>query len=89
MITIPIEGNLEDRLKRAAAQAGDEPVLLAQRVLDGNLPLQPPKIEPDPMQQLAALKAFSAGMTAWVSKHVAPGRFADDDRAHLYEGRGE
>jgi hypothetical protein len=89
MLSIPVEGSLEDRLKKAAVISGDEPIALAQRVLDRNLPTQPPNVEVGPQQQLAALQSFSAGMIAWVSKHVPPGQFADDDRERIYEDRGE
>ena len=51
--------------------------------------MQPPKVDADLAQQLAALQSFSAGMSAWVSGHVPPGQFADDDRESIYEDRGE
>jgi hypothetical protein len=89
VLTIRVEGTLEERLKRAAALAGDEPIALAQRVLDRNLPPQHSKKEPDPQQQLDALHSFSAGMAAWVSEHVPPGEFTDDDRERIYKDRGE
>lgn len=87
MLSIQVEGDLEERLKRAAAVAGDEPLALARRVLDRNLPGTAASAEP--LEQLAALESFSAGLGDWVSKNVPPDQFADDDRDRLYRGRGE
>jgi hypothetical protein len=85
MLTIQLDGSLEERLKLAAASRGDEPTALARQVLDRNLP--PTRLSTG--GQLAAIESFIAGMTAWVSENVPPGHFADDDRARIYQDRGE
>ena len=61
--------------------------LLARQVLDRNLP--PAEVGPDSAAQMVAIESFIAGMTDWVSIHVSPGHFADDDRESIYRGRGE
>jgi hypothetical protein len=38
MLTIPVDGQLEDRLKRAAESAGAEPVVVARQLLEEHLP---------------------------------------------------
>ncbi|HET6249734.1 MAG TPA: hypothetical protein VFE47_18740 [Tepidisphaeraceae bacterium] len=38
MLTIELDGQLEDRLKQAAESEGDDPQALARRVLEENLP---------------------------------------------------
>ena len=38
MVTIQVDGQLEERLKRAAKSAGAEPQAIARRVLEENLP---------------------------------------------------
>ncbi len=79
MLTIQVDGTLEQRLKQAAADAGDEPAMLARQVLDLNLPVS---VAPaNAAAQLSAIESFIAGMSAWVSKNVPAGNFADDDRA--------
>jgi hypothetical protein len=87
MLTIQVDGSLEERLKQAAASRGDEPTALARQVLDRNLPLG--EARADPGKQIAAIESFIAGMTDWVSKNIPPGHFADDDRESIYQGRGE
>jgi hypothetical protein len=87
MLTIQLDGPLEERLKLAAARRGDEPTALARQVLDRNLPIA--DVRADAAIQLAALESFIAGMTDWVSKNVPPGHFVDDDRESIYQGRGE
>jgi hypothetical protein len=86
MLTIQLDGPLEERLKLAAASRGDEPTALARQVLDHNLP--PAQTKPNG-DQIAAIESFIAGMTEWVSENVPPGHFADDDRARIYQDRGE
>jgi hypothetical protein len=87
MLTIQLDGSLEERLKLAAATRGDEPTALARAVLDRNLPQA--QGQGDAGNQIAAIESFIAGMTDWVSKHVPPGHFVDDDRESIYRGRGE
>ncbi|HET6249733.1 MAG TPA: hypothetical protein VFE47_18735 [Tepidisphaeraceae bacterium] len=38
MLTIQLDGQLEERLKLAAERTGDEPQVIAKRVLEENLP---------------------------------------------------
>jgi hypothetical protein len=87
MLTIQLDGSLEERLKLAAARGGDEPTVLARKVLDRNLPAA--EAQADAKDQMKAIESFIAGMTEWVSKNVPPGHFADDDRDRIYQGRGE
>jgi hypothetical protein len=87
MLTIQLDGSLEERLKLAAASRGDEPTALARQVLDRNLPAV--ESQADVVNQMTAIESFIAGMTHWVSKNVPPGHFADDNRESIYRGRGE
>jgi hypothetical protein len=83
MLTIQLDGTLEERLKLAAASRGDEPTALARAVLDRNLPAA--EVHNNAGNQMAAIESFIAGMTDWVSKHVPPGHFVDDDRESIYQ----
>lgn len=87
MVTIHLEGQLEARLKQAAAATGEEPAAMARQVLAEHLPA--PASPKTPAEQMAGIEAFIAGMTAWVAANVPEGQFADDDREWQYEDRGE
>lgn len=87
MVTIQLDGQLEARLKQAAAAAGQEPAAIARQVLMEHLPM--PLNTKTPAEQMAGLEAFFASVGKWVDEHVPEGQFADVDRGWQYEDRGE
>jgi hypothetical protein len=84
MLTIHLDGLLEDRLKLAAASRGEEPTALARKLLDRDLP----PAETVAGSQMKAIESFIAGMTDSVSKNVPADHFADEERERIYQERG-